>query len=126
MEPEYHAEHTLVYRYYGSDLLDKLTSLGFAAYVVPILASIPYYATVENDWLALFGQHLPEWIAPFDERASRLFFEGGDAAVPWGIWWKPLALWTACRVAQERRDHERGSTWHAHSHQSAAQGSAVC
>ncbi|MDA1191723.1 MAG: hypothetical protein O3A46_08580 [Candidatus Poribacteria bacterium] len=72
-----------------------LTSLGFAAYVVPVLASIPYYATVENDWLALFGQHLPTWIAPFDDNASLRFFEGGDSAVPWGVWWKPLALWTA-------------------------------
>jgi SAM-dependent methyltransferase len=30
MEPEYHAEHTLVYRYYGRDLLDHLVSIGFA------------------------------------------------------------------------------------------------
>jgi hypothetical protein len=76
-----------------------LGSLGFAAYVVPILASIPYYATAENDWLALFGQHLPSWIAPFDERASRLFFEGGDAAIPWGLWARPLLLWSAYTIA---------------------------
>jgi len=30
MEPEYHAEQTLVYRYYGDDLLGRLCELGFA------------------------------------------------------------------------------------------------
>lgn len=30
MEPEYHAQRTLVYRYYGNDLLDRLRDLGFA------------------------------------------------------------------------------------------------
>ena len=30
MEPEFHAENTLVYRKYGADLLEKLSSLGFA------------------------------------------------------------------------------------------------
>lgn len=30
MEPEYHAEQTLVYRYYGDDLLGRLRELGFA------------------------------------------------------------------------------------------------
>ncbi|MBM3216795.1 hypothetical protein FJZ36_18020 [Candidatus Poribacteria bacterium] len=70
------------------------SSLGFAAYVVPILAAIPYYATPENDWFAVFSQHLPSWMAPFDERASRSFFEGGDAPVPWALWLRPLAIWT--------------------------------
>lgn len=53
-----------------------LTSLGFSAYVVPVLAAIPYYAMPENDWLALLTPHLPKWIALFDAKASRLFFEG--------------------------------------------------
>jgi len=70
-----------------------LTSLGFSAYVVPVLAAIPYYATPENDWLALLTPHLPTWIAPFDAGASRLFFEGGDAPVPWPLWIRPLLLW---------------------------------
>lgn len=30
LPPEYHAEETLVYRYYGNDLLDRLTDMGFA------------------------------------------------------------------------------------------------
>ncbi|MEO8456429.1 MAG: class I SAM-dependent methyltransferase [Chloroflexota bacterium] len=34
MEPEYHAENTLVYRYYGDDLYDHLRSLGFALLAV--------------------------------------------------------------------------------------------
>jgi hypothetical protein len=70
-----------------------LTSLGFSAYVLPVLAAIPYYATPENDWLALFAQHLPTWIAPFDEQTSRLFFDGGDAPVPWRLWLRPLFVW---------------------------------
>lgn len=28
--PEYHAEHTLVYRYYGNDVLDRLRALGLS------------------------------------------------------------------------------------------------
>ena len=85
---------------YGMMLVSAgLSSLGFAAYVVPILAAIPYYATPENDWLAIFGQHLPSWIAPLDERATRLFFEGGDAPVPWNVWARPLAVWALYAAA---------------------------
>lgn len=41
-----------------------IPSLGLSAYVIPVVASPPYYATVENEWGTLFFQYIPRWIAP--------------------------------------------------------------
>jgi SAM-dependent methyltransferase len=46
MEPEYHAEMTLVYRNYGRDLLEKLRGLGFA--VLEIRARYPEHCISEQ------------------------------------------------------------------------------
>lgn len=46
MEPEYHAEQTLVYRYYGNDLLDRLRDLEFA--VLALRRSYPEHRISEQ------------------------------------------------------------------------------
>jgi SAM-dependent methyltransferase len=45
--PQYHAEHTLVYRIYGRDLLDRLRDLGFS--VARLHMAIPEYGISEQD-----------------------------------------------------------------------------
>jgi len=78
-----------------------IPSLGLSAYLVPILASPPYYATVENEWGTLFSQYIPDWIAPTNARAMRHFYEGlpGGGSVPWTMWVKPLILWSIFALA---------------------------
>lgn len=46
MEPEYHAENTLVYRYFGRDLLPRLQAFGFA--VVEYRGSYPEHCISEQ------------------------------------------------------------------------------
>ncbi|MFC1716216.1 DUF6785 family protein [Candidatus Poribacteria bacterium] len=78
-----------------------IPSLGLSAYVVPILASPPYYATVENEWETLFFQYIPDWIAPSGDKAMRYFYEGlpGGMGIPWAVWVKPLVLWSIFAMA---------------------------
>jgi len=78
-----------------------IPSLGLSAYLIPVLASPPYYATAENEWEALFFQHIPDWFAPDDHRLMRYFYEGlpGGFRMPFSIWIKPLAIWSVFAVA---------------------------
>ena len=46
MEPEYHAEQTIVYRYYGNDLLNRLRDLEFA--VLALRRSYPEHRVSEQ------------------------------------------------------------------------------
>ncbi len=78
-----------------------IPSLGLSAYVIPILASPPYYATVENEWETLFFQYIPRWIAPTEHKAMRYFYEGlpGGMSIPWSEWIEPLAVWSIFALA---------------------------
>ena len=74
----------------------SLPTLGFAAYLLPTLVGLTYYATPENDWAELFHHHIPEWVIPKDADVARGFFEGLSAGdfIPWTAWIKPLIFWS--------------------------------
>ena len=78
-----------------------IPSLGLSAYLVPIMASTPYYATVENEWETLFFQYIPKWLAPTEHKAMRYFYEGlpGGMAIPWRLWVEPLFIWSIFALA---------------------------
>ena len=78
-----------------------IPSLGLSAYLIPILASPPYYATVENEWRTLFFQYIPDWIAPAGDKAMGYFYEGlpGGMNIPWAVWVEPLLLWSVFALA---------------------------
>jgi len=78
-----------------------IPSLGLSAYLVPIMASPPYYATPENEWESLFFQYIPRWLAPNDHKSMRYFYEGlpGGLAIPWKQWIEPLFLWSIFALA---------------------------
>lgn len=40
----------------------SLPTLGLAAYLLPTLVGLTYFATPENDWLELFHQYIPAWL----------------------------------------------------------------
>ena len=63
---------------------------------VPMLIGPFYYATPENDWANLIHPYFPDWVAPHNPEAIRLFFEGGhrgEGEIPWNIWLRPLVCW---------------------------------
>ncbi|MBI1930496.1 hypothetical protein HYR99_40410, partial [Candidatus Poribacteria bacterium] len=83
-----------------------IPSLGFAAYLIPVLAAPAYYQTPENELGTTFFHYIPDWLAPMDAKASRLFYEGTQVqrgnsvfafhipAIPWAVWMKPLMAWS--------------------------------
>jgi hypothetical protein len=56
-----------------------------------------YFSRVYVIWQTTFLQLVPPWFAPTDPASAEAFFHGG-AAVPWALWWEPLAAWTAFMV----------------------------
>ena len=74
----------------------SLPTLGLAAYLLPTLVGLTYYATPENDWLELFHHHIPSWVIPKDSDVAQGFFEGFfvSDSIPWALWMKPLIFWS--------------------------------
>jgi len=65
-----------------------------------LVCTLQYYylSRVYTIWQSAFLQYVPPWFAPSDPAAAEAFFHGGTA-VPWALWWEPLAAWTAFMVA---------------------------
>ena len=74
----------------------SLPTLGLAAYMLPTLVGLTYYATSENEWVELFHHHLPEWLIPRGTGVVQNFFEPATRSigVPWLAWVPPLLFWT--------------------------------
>ena len=90
--------HSELVTIYGMTLVSAgISSLGFAAYFIPIVIAPTYYQSPENEWNITFFHHVPDWFAPLDTKTARLFFEGTPSQtfwVPWEYWIKPLAAWS--------------------------------
>ncbi len=73
-----------------------IPSTGMMRYAFRPLVAYEYFATPENDWKALFHQHIPDWRVVHDENAIKFFYEGisPDESIPWGAWLIPLFAWT--------------------------------
>jgi len=74
----------------------SLPTLGLAAYLLPTLVGLTYFATPENDWIELFHRYISDWLIPRGTDATRYFYEGLPAGEPilWGAWIKPLLFWS--------------------------------
>ena len=78
-----------------------IPTVGFSEYLLPLIAGLYYYATPENDWENIVHPHVPSWIAPQDQEAVRLFFEGlpRGGRVPWEVWIEPILYWCVLILA---------------------------
>lgn len=66
---------------------------------LPHLVTLQYWST-SNAALAPYVEELPEWYAPRDPEAARVYFEGSrDGEVPWGIWLPVLLRWIPFMLA---------------------------
>ena len=70
-----------------------IPSKGMIGYLLPYLAALVYFATSENEWAKTLHPHFREWLIVWDTHAATDFYEG-ESLVPWGIWVKPLLVWT--------------------------------
>ena len=70
-----------------------IPSKGMIGYLLPYLVAPVYFATPENEWAETLHPHFPEWLIVWDTHAVTDFYEG-ESLVPWGLWVKPLIVWT--------------------------------
>jgi len=73
-----------------------IPSTGMMRHALRPLVAYQYFATAENDWTALFHQHIPHWRVVRDNSAIKSFYEGisSGESIPWTAWWVPLSAWT--------------------------------
>ncbi|MFW6438044.1 MAG: DUF6785 family protein [Armatimonadota bacterium] len=76
-------------------LASAVVTWGLVGQLLPIMTGASYYATPENHWEELIGEHAVEWLAVTDEAAASRFYEGTlpGAGVPWQPWLLPLGMW---------------------------------
>lgn len=78
-----------------------IASRGLTEDVYPTLAGLNYLATPANHWESLYFSHIKPSLVPWDpargavQPVVRYYYEGLPlgAAVPWGAWLLPTALW---------------------------------
>jgi hypothetical protein len=65
--------------------------------LLPMMGHAAWYASLENDWEALFGRYIPDWIVVEDKAALGDFFKGYSTFyTPQYVkaWLMPLLLWS--------------------------------
>lgn len=72
-----------------------VSTMGLVAYLLPLIASVYYFATPENNWGNLIHPHIPAWMTPQNPEVVKWFFEGLPQGhpVPWAAWADPLLHW---------------------------------
>ena len=74
---------------------------GLMFFLIGTLVYPFYYATPENNYAELFYDSIPGWMVPADIEAITDYYEGlpQGAAIPWSVWFEPMAYWLALIVA---------------------------
>ncbi|HIE27725.1 TPA: hypothetical protein EYP66_10600 [Candidatus Poribacteria bacterium] len=70
-------------------------------HLVEFMVHAQWFATQENEWMELFGNHLPKWVLVNNQKAIRLYYEGGTTVYQWNIirpWLAPALLWSGFLV----------------------------
>jgi hypothetical protein len=85
----------LVIVYVMMIVASAIPSWGFTANLIPMLPSLFYYATPENNWTELLQPFVKTWLVPQDPEAIKYFFEGlpKGYGIPWRAWMTPLLAW---------------------------------
>ncbi|MFP6644678.1 MAG: DUF6785 family protein [Candidatus Latescibacterota bacterium] len=91
----------LVIIYVMMIIASAIPTWGLTANLIPMLPSLYYYATPENNWADTLHPYVTSWLVPQDGRAIQYFFEGlpQGASIPWSAWAIPLTAWCTFIVA---------------------------
>lgn len=71
-------------------------------YLIPVLAHTFQYATPENEWISLFGNNIPNWIAVKDLRVLDGFYNGDSTlynSATLNAWIPPVFAWSSFVIA---------------------------
>ncbi len=75
-----------------------LVSQSVLGWMLPHSVIQQYIARAIPDWETGFLHLVPTWFTPTDPVAVEGFFIG-QSAVPWSLWWTPLAAWCSFLLA---------------------------
>lgn len=83
-------------------MLTTISGHTMMGYLIPVLAHAFQFASPENEWIPLFGHHIPTWIAVKDSRILEGFYEGDstlytDATL--NAWIPPVLAWSCFVIA---------------------------
>jgi len=87
--------------YVMSVVAAMIASHGMAQKLLPVLVAGNYFASSQNGWQKIFGEHIPRWLVPYDPRGapsqavSAWYYERlpRGASIPWHAWVTPLLVW---------------------------------
>ncbi|NOZ22030.1 MAG: hypothetical protein GXP25_13190 [Planctomycetes bacterium] len=77
-------------------------TLGLIGFLLAMMATPYYFASVENQWAENIHQYIPRWAFPSDAGgAMRCFFDGlpPGESIPWQPWVIPLCWWMLFIIA---------------------------
>ncbi len=85
----------LVFTYAVWHICASISSTGFVAYLLPMLAAPRYFSSPSNQWDQLFLNKIPTWFAVLDNSAVRDFYQGTPSVVQTNLfaWMLPLTFW---------------------------------
>lgn len=78
-----------------------VAGMGLTHYQIPLMATLPYFSTPENEWMSLISPYVKEWMVVQDPLTCKYFFEGipQDTKIPWRLWLRPFAYWSVFFIA---------------------------
>ena len=83
-------------------MVSTLSGHTMMGYLIPVLAHTFQFATPENEWLSLFGNNLPNWIAVKNPRILEGFYNGDSSLYnpdTLNAWIPPVLAWSAFVIA---------------------------
>ena len=83
-------------------MLTTISGHTMMGYLIPALAHVFQFASPENEWIPLFGHHMPTWLAVKDTRVLAGFYEGDSTlytAPTLNAWLLPVLTWSAFVIA---------------------------
>ncbi len=83
-------------------MLTTISGHTMMGYLIPVLAHAFHFASPENEWIPLFGHHIPTWIAIKDSRVLEGFYEGDSTlytAPTLNAWLPPVLAWSCFVIA---------------------------
>lgn len=83
-------------------MLTTISGHTMMGYLIPVLAHTFQFASPENEWIPLFGHHIPTWIAVKDARILEGFYDGDSTlytSATLNAWIPPVLAWSGFVIA---------------------------
>ena len=72
-----------------------IPTMGLGGYLIPLIAGVRYYASLNPGWSEHLLPYLPSWALPKSDAAAKGLFEhiAPGTPIPWADWAAPLIAW---------------------------------